>query len=230
MPSAKTPCPDCGQPKHNRAARCAVCRVRYDLAKIKEERTHPNPSGLCMCGCGLRTPIAKSTSSGRSIKGEPYRYLPQHQGRRGTAIERFWSHVEKSSGCWTWTAGRNRAGYGTFSLFGQSWLAHRFAYITEVGAIPLGLQLDHLCRNTSCVRPDHLEPVTARVNLLRSDAPTARKARQTHCIRGHAFTPENTIVRRDGRGRECRSCGRLSTERYLQRKRQQFAPVDRRRP
>lgn len=33
-------------------------------------------------------------------------------------------------------------------------------------------------------------------------------ARKTHCRRGHEFTPENTIQRKDGR-RECRECRRI---------------------
>lgn len=33
--------------------------------------------------------------------------------------------------------------------------------------IPVGLDLDHLCRVRSCVNPDHLEPVTRAENLRR---------------------------------------------------------------
>lgn len=40
-------------------------------------------------------------------------------------------------------------------------------YELLVGPIPEGLTIDHLCRNTMCVNPDHLEPVTHRENLMR---------------------------------------------------------------
>lgn len=42
-------------------------------------------------------------------------------------------------------------------------------YEQEVGPIPEGLAIDHLCRQTSCVRPDHLEAVTYAENLHRSN-------------------------------------------------------------
>jgi hypothetical protein len=37
------------------------------------------------------------------------------------------------------------------------------------GEIPDGLMLDHLCRNTACVNPSHLEPVTNSVNVQRGN-------------------------------------------------------------
>lgn len=40
-------------------------------------------------------------------------------------------------------------------------------YEQEVGPIPPGLHLDHLCRQPKCLRPDHLEPVTHAKNLQR---------------------------------------------------------------
>ena len=85
--------------------------------------------------------------------------------------------------------------------------AHRVVYEILVGPIPVGLELDHLCRNRACVNPDHLEPVTTRTNLLRGYSPWACRARQTHCKRGHEFTPENTYGTGDGR-RYCRTCRR----------------------
>jgi hypothetical protein len=45
--------------------------------------------------------------------------------------------------------------------------AHRVSYEALIGPIPVGLQLDHLCRIRSCVNPDHLEPVSASVNAKR---------------------------------------------------------------
>ena len=42
--------------------------------------------------------------------------------------------------------------------------------------------------------------------------------RKTHCIRGHAYTPENTIITSQGK-RQCRSCKRLAGKKYLARQR-----------
>lgn len=120
----------------------------------------------------------------------------------------FWAKVEKTDGCWQWAGPTMRQGYGYISRNGRIVYAHRHAYELLVGPIPDGLVIDHLCRNTSCVNPAHLEPVTQRENVLRGNAPAAKNAVKTHCPRGHEYTPENTITRdRDGRiSRQCREC------------------------
>lgn len=125
--------------------------------------------------------------------------------------ERFWSKVNKTAGCWEWTAGKNN-GYGVFfPTKGNTRQAHRYSYEQLVGPIPEGLVIDHLCRNHSCVNPEHLEPVTNQVNLLRGIGFAATKSAQTHCVRGHEFTTENTYVW-DNR-RYCRKCRAATTAR-----------------
>lgn len=125
-----------------------------------------------------------------------------------TLDQRFFSKVHMTSACWVWTAADNGNGYGVFWTGERNTYAHRFSYEAMVAPIPAGLQIDHLCRNRACVRPEHLEPVTCRENLLRGDTRTAREAAQTHCIRGHGFTVANTY-RYPGTGkRECRTCNR----------------------
>jgi HNH endonuclease len=79
--------------------------------------------------------------------------------------ERFWEKVEQGEGCWLWTGAIDR-GYGQFVWNGRK-RAHRVAYELIIGPIPEGLELDHLCRNKSCVRPEHLEPVTKAENIRR---------------------------------------------------------------
>lgn len=123
--------------------------------------------------------------------------------------DRFWRQVEKhEDGCWLWK-GHLQNGYGRF-LFGRGHTqkcigAHRMAYQLLVGPIPDGLQLDHLCRNQACVNPAHLEPVTNRENMLRSNHPNAIVVRSGVCRRGHPRTPKN--ARMDRRGTTtCREC------------------------
>lgn len=103
-----------------------------------------------------------------------------------TEAQRFWPKVDKAgpNGCWVWMASK-AAGYGKFrvgsQLDGTRRLveSHRWSYEALVGPIPEGLDLDHLCRNTACVNPDHLEPVTRQVNCHRGVGPLADNARKT---------------------------------------------------
>jgi len=90
---------------------------------------------------------------------------------------RFWSHVDAAGDCWVWTGSKDRAGYGRTWRSTAPFPAHRVAYELLVGPIPAGLVIDHLCRNPACVNPDHLEPVTHRVNILRGHAPSIRSHR-----------------------------------------------------
>lgn len=96
---------------------------------------------------------------------------------RSPAVERFWKRtIQSPIGCWEWVGAINQAGYGQMSD-GRSNLAHRFAYELLVGAIPDGLQIDHLCNVRNCVNPAHLEPVTGSENMHRvSLRNQARKA------------------------------------------------------
>ena len=108
--------------------------------------------------------------------------------------EAFNLRVDKSAGpdeCWVWIGSRNTAGYGRMNYNCKHHAAHRLSWEFHVGPIPEGLVIDHLCRNTSCVNPNHLEPVTDRVNILRGTAPTAEAARKTHCPKGHAYEGDN---------------------------------------
>lgn len=81
--------------------------------------------------------------------------------------KRFMRKVRQSRNCWQWTGAVQSSGYGCFSIAGKRCLAHRCAYEMFVGPIPETLHVDHLCRNRLCVRPQHLEPVTVRVNNQR---------------------------------------------------------------
>ena len=137
-----------------------------------------------------------------------HRMSPQSP-REWTAKEadRFWSKVlRRDQGCWEWLGYHDANGYGKFAVRGFGRYAHRLIYELLTGPIPEGLELDHLCRNPRCIRPDHLEAVTHRENLMRGVGPAAQNARKTHCVNGHEFTPENIYWRGDGKGKQCRQC------------------------
>lgn len=127
-------------------------------------------------------------------------------------VDRLLSKVRfDESGCWQWTAATHH-GYGRFGVragldFWPVVPAHRASYVLLHGPIPCGLVLDHLCRNRGCVNPDHLEPVTHQINILRGNGAPARHATKTHCIHGHPFDEANTYIKANG-GRDCRTCNR----------------------
>jgi hypothetical protein len=119
---------------------------------------------------------------------------------------------EPTSGCWLWVACTSRGEYGRFWLNGRYEPAHRVAFERWIGLIPDGMTIDHVrargCGTTQCVNPEHLEPVTIQVNILRGECVSARFARATHCVNGHAFDGQNTYLRPGG-GRSCRACHRI---------------------
>src|SRR3990167_5463252 len=53
--------------------------------------------------------------------------------------------------CWIWAGKQARLGYGAFYWKGKYTSAHRAMYKQFVNPDIEGLDVDHLCRNTSCV-------------------------------------------------------------------------------
>jgi hypothetical protein len=111
------------------------------------------------------------------------------------------------SGCWIWIRRTDR--YGTIFHNGKSRKAHRVAYELYRGPIPNGMSIDHLCRVTCCVNPDHLEAIPLRENILRGSNPPATNHKKTHCKRGHFLSGNNLYVKPAGE-RVCKTCRRLT--------------------
>lgn len=124
---------------------------------------------------------------------------------------------EPNSGCWLWTASTNQKGYGRTELTGRSMLAHRAVWISLVGPIPAGMQLDHRCRVRCCVNPDHLRVVTPREN---TNAPGSLHLgllarNQKSCKRGHPLDGTNLYIRKSEGHRGCRVCRRDAWKKYF---------------
>lgn len=111
--------------------------------------------------------------------------------------------VDAETSCHNWTGYIQSAGYGSLRVEGRSVLTHRLAYELARGPIPVGLVIDHLCRNRRCCNPDHLEAVTNHENLRRGEGITAKP--KTHCPKGHAYDADNTRINRQG-AKVCRAC------------------------
>lgn len=134
--------------------------------------------------------------------------------RTGDPLDRLADKFTVSDGCWEWIGARGGHGYGNFGVGGRTVRPHRYVYELLVGPIPAGFELDHLCRNRLCVRPDHLEPVTRRENTLRGDS-----GHKTHCINGHAMTEDNIYRRPDKpTTRRCLTCHLAAAHRQRMRR------------
>lgn len=116
-----------------------------------------------------------------------------------------------TSPCWISDRSTMDNGYTRMCHGGKVWLTHRLSYVMHVGPIPDDLVIDHLCRQRACANPDHLEPVTQRVNLHRGDGFIGQQSRRTRCIRGHALYGDN-LYRAPNGSRLCRTCRHMHRE------------------
>lgn len=122
------------------------------------------------------------------------------------------------SGCWIWMGAIQgkyykceNGGYGSVRYNQKVSPAHRVSCFIHGKKIPDGLHVDHLCRVTLCVNPDHLEPVTPIENWIRGENNKGEiHLLKTHCPKGHEYSEENTLNLKDyksgGTYRACRIC------------------------
>ena len=123
--------------------------------------------------------------------------------------------------CWIWQRAKQGAGYGHLwsPMLRRTQLAHRVSYESANGPISDGLTLDHRCRNRACCNPDHLDPVTMAVNLMRGEGPSAINARKTMCPQGHSYDDEKNCRTNKSGGRHCRACQRIRASKIRAKKR-----------
>lgn len=125
-------------------------------------------------------------------------------------LERFTAKysIDAASGCWTWVAGTNGAGYGLIRPGGKAprELAHRISWILFKGPIHSdgsyhGICVLHRCDNTLCVNPEHL--------FLGTNADNIRDS-QNKQRRGRKLTAEKVqnIMRRLSEGEAVRKLAR----------------------
>jgi hypothetical protein len=137
---------------------------------------------------------------------------------RDLALSKFLARVRKTKYCWEWLGTKTAAGYGKFNFKrGMSpQMAHRLSYVLFKGPFPKKLNIDHKCRNKSCVNPDHLEPVTKAENNLRSFKSRRKGKFSDKCPNGHDYTEATAYMDPRG-GRQCRICRREAVYRCLKR-------------
>ena len=114
-------------------------------------------------------------------------------------------------GCWGWQGARFRKEYGDYAQIrigrknnSKCVKAHRVSYEHFVGKVLKGLELDHLCHNTLCINPEHLQPVTHSINMSRR-----KDSGLLNCKYGHLYSKKTTYIRSDNGRRECMVCRKV---------------------
>jgi hypothetical protein len=135
------------------------------------------------------------------------------------------------SGCWQWLGAVNEHGYGRVSwhdgLTTRRCYVHRAMWLSLVGDIAAGLELDHLCKNRRCCNCAHLEPVTHLVNMQRAIDGIRRgalKRVRTHCKYGHILDGDNLSIIATTGERRCKECVRTKARERYRRSTKSFDP------
>jgi len=131
-------------------------------------------------------------------------------------MKRFWAKVDvrDRDDCWVWLATKVPGGYGMFFFNGRAQPAHRIAFLLEIGEIPEGHDVHHLCATRLCCNPSHLATMLGaehkRWHQLNGSNHNANK---TECgVCGGELLP-----RADGKGRWCQTCQRRRERAYRER-------------
>ena len=128
------------------------------------------------------------------------------------------SRVVTESGCWLYLRQPSQR-YPHIRYRGTQTRMHQLAYRLLVGPVPAGLELDHLCRDRRCFNPEHLEPVTRSVNVLRGIPFRRSRNGGAHlCPEGHEIVGDNAITYGTARYARCRICLRAAEARSRARK------------
>jgi HNH endonuclease len=78
------------------------------------------------------------------------------------------SKLDEKTECIEWQKFRNPQGYGSIHLdgrIGKVWRVHRLMWTIEMGEIPKGQVVRHLCHNPACININHLAIGTQKENV-----------------------------------------------------------------
>lgn len=95
-----------------------------------------------------------------------------------------------SNGCHVWLRSCNSAGYAQKTIQGQYWTLHRYIYSLKDPSLTRNDIVRHLCHNTKCINPDHLEKGSQKDNWKDSKdkyLDRAKTRRKTWNIEGSTY-------------------------------------------
>jgi hypothetical protein len=73
--------------------------------------------------------------------------------------------VDETTGCWNWLGAKLRGGSGVVRVGQKTQLAYRVFFTFFVGVLLAGVVIHHLCKNSGCVNPRHLEAISKSAHL-----------------------------------------------------------------
>lgn len=147
------------------------CKLCDDLAKLRYEENRKARREECTVdGCPTLADFRSLCERHRklSLAGVELKRLQKHT----PPIDRIKSMVNvDENDCWIWAGKLRKDGYANFTYDGVKKLAHRatFESFHEITLTRKDV-LDHLCMVKACCNPAHLDRVTQRENIKRSQA------------------------------------------------------------
>lgn len=106
--------------------------------------------------------------------------------------------------CWIWQRALTKDGYGRIRIFIGYWsdcTIHRFMYIMK-NKLTFNdpRHADHLCRNRSCMNPDHIELKSLVENVMCGNGITAQNSKLKSCRNCGGDLKERTRLRKTSTG------------------------------
>lgn len=159
----------------------SVRNASNGLAPLHQISTTPDGAQDQQAFSGYARSASSTKNPDSRVRPDRYNYAANRLRREPkvrSAIEA--RLVRVPGGCVEWPTS---SAYGTVSVFGFNFQAHRLFYALKFGDPGCFRVIDHKCRNGRCVNTEHLQEVTQSENV--------RLGYQRARDRGEAIQPRN---------------------------------------
>ena len=166
---------------HTFCRSCATIRVQVWRSKNEHRYEHTcsvcgaifthieSFASVCSKECHVAQAQAASNEAGKQrvekAKQHPLRQAwKDNDYQQVIEVVQSMSVIDDTTGCWVWGSLKNS--YPDFDVDGKTVRVHRLVFEAKFDGRSLGSQhAHHMCANSACVNPDHLQPVTHRENV-----------------------------------------------------------------